>query len=67
MRRTLDAKYEKDDLNKVMTKKCQHLTATESHRLLNIINKFEDIFDGSFGTWDTTLIDLELKDESKPV
>ena len=39
MRRILDAKYEKADLNKVMTKKCQHLTATETHRLLHFQKK----------------------------
>ena len=29
MRRTLDAKYKKADLNKVMAEKCQHLTPSE--------------------------------------
>ena len=36
----LDAKYEKADLNKVITKKCQHLTSTERHILLHLLNKF---------------------------
>ena len=50
-----------------MTKQCQHLTVTESHRLLHLINKFEDIFDGTLGTWKTTPVDLGLKDNAKPV
>ena len=38
MRIILYAKYEKADLNEVMTKKCQkHLTATKRHRLLLIL------------------------------
>ena len=67
MHRILYAKYKKVDLNKVMTKKCQHLTATESHRLLHHLNNFEDMFDGTLGTWNTTPVNLELKDKAKPV
>ena len=45
-----------------MTEQCQHLTATECHRLLHLLNKFEDMFDGMSGTWKSTPVDLELKD-----
>ena len=67
MRTILDAKYKKDNLNKVMTKQFQHLTATESCRLLHLLNKFEDLFDGTLGTRKTTPLDLELKDKVKHV
>ena len=67
MHKILDAKYEKSDLNKVITKQCQHLTGTESHRLLHILEEFEDLFDGTLGTWKTTLVYLELKYNAKPV
>ena len=67
MRRIIYAKYEKSNLNKVMTEKCQHLNATELYRLINISKKFEYLFDGTLGTWKTTLVDLELKDDAKPV
>ena len=68
MRRILEAKYEKADLNEVMTKQCQqHLTDTERHRLLQILKKFEDLFDGTLGKWNTTPVYLELKDDAKPV
>ena len=56
MLRILDEKY-----------KCQYLTATESHRLLHLLNKFEDLFDGTLGMWKTTPVDFELKDHAKPV
>ena len=36
----LDTKYKEADLNKVMTKQCQHRTATERHRLLKFLKKF---------------------------
>ena len=68
MRRILDAKYKKSDLNEVMTKQCQkHLTATERHALLQLLKKPENIFDGTLGMWNTTPVDLELKDDAKPV
>ena len=67
MRRILDAKYEKADLNKATAEQCQHLTSTESHRLLHRVNKFEDLFDCKLGTWKTTPVDLEVKDKAKTV
>ena len=61
-------KYERYDLNKVMTKQCQeHLTTIEYDRLLQIMKKSEDIFDGTLGTWNTTPVELELKDNAKPM
>ena len=42
-----------------MTKQFQYLTATEIHRLLHILKKFEDLFDGKLDTWNTNPINLE--------
>ena len=67
MHRILDPKCEKADLNKFMNNQCQHLTDLERHRLLHILNKFEDLFGGRLGMWNTTSVNLELKDEAKPV
>ena len=67
MRRILDTRYKKVNLNKIMIEQCQHLTATDRHRILHLLNKFEDLFDGTLGTWKTTTVDLELKDDAKPV
>ena len=50
-----------------MTEQCQHLTTTECYRLLHILNKFEDLFNGMLCMWNTTPVDLELKDKAKPV
>ena len=47
MRRILDAKYKNDDLNKVMAKQCQHLTATENYIILYRLKTFKDMFDGT--------------------
>ena len=68
IRRTLDVKYKKFDLNGVMTKQCQkNLTDTEHHAILQLLKKFDDIFDCTLDTWNSTPVDLELKDNAKPV
>ena len=63
----LDAKYEKEDPNKVTTKQWQHLSTKELKKLLVMLQKFEDMFDGLLGTWNTTPVDLELKHLKPPV
>ena len=67
MHRILDAKYKKADLNKVMTKQYQQLNTKELERLLNLLWKYEELFNGTLGTWNTTPVDLELRDDAKLV
>ena len=50
-----------------MTKQCQHLNTKNSEILLHILNKFEDMFDGTLGMWNNTPLYLELRDDVKPV
>ena len=67
MCRILDTKYEKANLNKVMTKQCQHLIAKERKRLLILLRNFEDLFSGKLGMCNTTPVDMELKYYKYPV
>ena len=67
MRTILYAKYEKSDVNKVRTKKCQQISTKELEKLLALIRKFGDLFNGKLGTWNTTMVYLELRDDAKPV
>ena len=53
MRRIFDAKYEKADLNKVLTKQWHHLEPEERDRLLTLLMMFEEIFGGTLGIWNT--------------
>ena len=39
----------------------------QRHALLQVLKKFKAQFDGTLGTWNTTLVDLELKNDVKPV
>ena len=67
MRVILDPKYEKENLHKAMETKCKHLTMTQHNDLLKLLQKFEELTDGTIGTWRTYPVDLELKENGKPV
>ena len=58
MIRILGAKYKKANLNNVMAEKYQHLNAAERYRLINILKRFEDLFDGTSGMLNTTSVDF---------
>ena len=58
MRRILDAKHEKTDLNKDMAEKCQHLPHKQRENILQLLHKFEDFFDGQLSTWENAPVDL---------
>ena len=62
----LDAKYEKADLPKIVQDNCQHLTTDQRNELLRLLLKFEELFDGTLGDWDTEPVDIELKPDAKP-
>jgi len=57
----IDAKYCPADLNKIV-EECTHLSKGEQKQLLKLLQKFEHLFDGTLGTWQTDPVDLELKD-----
>ena len=63
----LGTKNENKDLNKTIARHCQHLIVTEQDELITLLNKYKFLFDGSLGTWDTNLVDFELKEVAKPV
>ena len=62
----LDAKYEKADLNAVVADNCKHLSVPDQEKLLKLLTKFEDLFDGTLGDWDTEPVSLKLKEGAKP-
>ena len=63
----LYAKYEKADLHKVTETQCQHLIMTQRNDLLKLLQKFEELFDGTLGTWKIDPLDFELKEDAKPI
>mgnify|MGYP000250226421 FL=1 len=57
----LDAKYEKADLPAVVEENCKHLTSAERTQLLQLLQRFEQLFDGTLGDWKTSPVRLELR------
>ena len=38
---------------------------TQHNELLKLLQKFEELFDGTLGPWKTYPVDLELKEDAK--
>ena len=60
-----DAKYEKADLNALVTDNCKHLSVPDKEKLLKLLTEFEDLFDGTLGDWDTEPVSLKLKEGAR--
>ena len=50
-----------------MIEQCKHLSPSKREILLNILKIFEDLFNRTLDTWTTAPVDLEFKDDVKPV
>ena len=61
----LDTKYEKADL-RAITENCTHLSDPEKQSLLELLQEFEELFDGTLGDWDGEPVSLQLKEGAKP-
>ena len=61
----LDAKYKKADLPKIVDS-CDHLEDNQKEELLQLLKKYEDLFDGTLGNWKTLPVHFELKEGAKP-
>jgi hypothetical protein len=57
-----DAKYNKADLQSVVRDNCKHLSADQQKKLLQLLKKYESLFDGTLGDWKTKPISFQLKD-----
>ena len=61
----LDAKYDPADLEAECVK-CDSLIDDEKQKLLQLLQKYESIFDGTLVTWQTEDIKIELNPDAKP-
>jgi len=62
----LDANYEKADLQAVVDTTGPHLSLQDKNKLLGLLNKFKELFDGTLGDWKTEPVSSELKGGAKP-
>ena len=46
---------------------CQHLTETQHNELLKLLQKFEEMSDGTPGAWETYPACFELKEDAKTI
>ena len=50
-----------------MENQCQHLTMTQRNELLKLLQRSEELFNGTLGTWKTDPVEFELKEDAKPI
>jgi hypothetical protein len=54
--RILDAKYKKADHQSFFGDNCKHLSANQQKKLLQLLKKYELLFDSNLGGWKTKLV-----------
>jgi hypothetical protein len=62
----LDAKYQKADLQSIVKGKCKHLSTDQQKKLLQLLTKYETLFDGTLGDWKTKPVSFQLKEGVSP-
>ena len=65
-KKILQAKYEKADLEKEVNTNSPQLNPQQQQELNNLSNKFEQLFNGTLGTWKDTKYNIELKEGATP-
>ena len=50
-----------------MKNQCQHLTEKQRKKLLKLLQKCEELFNGTLGSRKTDPVDFELKEYANPV
>ncbi len=60
------AKYQKADLQSIVKDKCKHLSADQQKKLLQLLAKYELLFDGTLGDWKTKPASFQIKEGVSP-
>jgi hypothetical protein len=64
--RILDAKYQKADLQSIVRDNCKYLSTNQQKKLLQLLKKYEPLFDGTLGDWKTKPVSFQLKEGVSP-
>jgi hypothetical protein len=62
----LDAKYCKADLQSVVRDNCKHLSADQQKKLLQLLKKYELLFDCTLGAWKTKPVSFQQREGVSP-
>jgi hypothetical protein len=61
-----DSKYKKADLQPIIKDNCKHLSADQQKKLLQLLKKYELLFNCTLGDWKTKPISFQLKEGVSP-
>jgi hypothetical protein len=64
--RILDTKYQKADLQSIVRDNCKHLSVNQQKKLLQLLKKYESLFDGTLGDWKIKPVSFQLKEGVPP-
>ncbi len=64
--RILDTKYKKADLQSIVRDNCKHRSANQQKKLMQLLKKYEMLFDGTLGDWKTKPILFQLREGISP-
>jgi hypothetical protein len=56
----------KADLQSIVKDNCKHLSANQNKKLLQLLRKYELLFDGTLGDWKTKPVSFQLKEGVSP-
>jgi hypothetical protein len=62
----LDTKYNKADLQSVLKDDCKHLSTYQQKKLLQLLMKYESLFDGTLGDWRKKPVSFQVKEWASP-
>ena len=65
IKQIIEAKYEPANLPNVVSE-CVHLQPTEKQLLLQLLQKYKSLFDGTLGHWKGETYDIQLKPDVQP-
>ena len=65
VKKILDTKYMPADLEQVCSSQL-HLQVAQQQKMLALLQKYGELFDGSLGTWNGSQIELELNEGAQP-
>ncbi len=60
--RILDAHYQQADLQSIIRDKYNHLSSDQQKMLLQLLTKYESLFDCTLGDWKTKPVSFQLKE-----
>ena len=64
--RILYANYKRADLQSVVQDNCKHLKVDQQKQLLQLLRKYESLFDGTLSDWKTKPVSFQLKEGVSP-